>query len=204
MLKHEVFQEIVGARRAVRKFDDSTVSAEAMARMLQAARFAPSSSNLQCWEVYWARDKERRSAFDDACLGQAAAATAAELVFFVSRPDLWQRNVKKLAAEFAGTPGAGYYADALPAAMAAYSEVDLSVWATKSCALAASQFMLAVSSEGLDSCPMEGLNPDKVRNLLSLPTEAGITMAVGLGKGVPEGLYGDRFRFPSDTQIFEV
>lgn len=204
MSKHEVFQEIVNARRAVRKFEDVAVPEVAMRRILEAARLAPSSSNLQCWEVYWARDKGRREAFNEACLGQPAATTAAELVFFVSRPDLWRRNVEKLAAEFAGGAGASYYTNVVPGAMASLSEAELSEWAVKSCALAAAQFMLAVGAEGLDSCPMEGLNPDRVRELLGLPKEAGIAMAVGLGKGRPEGVYGPRFRFPSESQVFEV
>ena len=42
--------------------------------------------------------------------------------------------------------------------------------------------MLAIKAAGFDSCPMEGLDPDKVRSLFGLPQEATVTMAVSVGQ----------------------
>ena len=68
-------------------------------------------------------------------------------------------------------------------------------WVDKSVALTAAQFMLAIKAAGFDSCPMEGLDPQKVRHLFGLPEASIVTMAISVGKGIPEGLYGPRFRF---------
>jgi nitroreductase len=88
-----------------------------------------------------------------------------------------------------------------------YREVhsnDLQVVAHKSVALAAQTFMLSVSSEGLDCLPMEGLDSKRMKAFLKLPKGAKINMAVAVGKGLPEGIYGPRFRIPYNEVVFNV
>ena len=63
--------------------------------------------------------------------------------------------------------------------------------------------MLAIKTAGFDSCPMKGLDPDKVRALCGLPQEATVTMAISVGEGTPEGLYGPRLRFPLADHLRE-
>ena len=50
---------------------------------------------------------------------------------------------------------------------------------------------------------MEGLDPDKVRALFGLPADATVTMAISVGEGTPEGLYGPRLRFPLADHLRE-
>ncbi len=73
---------------------------------------------------------------------------------------------------------------------------DIRVVAHKSMALAAQTFMLAMKDAGYDTCPMEGLDSRRVRRLLGLPRGAEISMVVSCGIGLPEGIYGKRFRIP--------
>lgn len=81
---------------------------------------------------------------------------------------------------------------------------DIPVIAHKSVALAAQTFMLSIKAEGYDSCPMEGFDSKKLKKYLKLPKKAAINMVVGVGKGKPEGKYGDRFRIPKEEVIFEL
>lgn len=78
---------------------------------------------------------------------------------------------------------------------------ELRTWAVKTCALAAENFMLALSAKGYDSCPMEGLDSARVRKALGLPRDATVVMAIGCGKRAPGGVYGPRVRFPSSEFI---
>lgn len=73
----------------------------------------------------------------------------------------------------------------------------------KSCALAAQTFMLSVTAEGFDSCPLEGFDELRVKKALGLPRGAEICMIVAVGKGTEEGIYGPRFRVPKEEVIFE-
>ncbi|MDE0870940.1 MAG: nitroreductase family protein [Flavobacteriales bacterium] len=86
------FYDVVDSRRSVRIYADDPVPEEVMRRAMEAALKAPTSSNLQVWEIHWVRSDDKKKALIKACLGQPAAATAQELVVFVARPDLWKRN----------------------------------------------------------------------------------------------------------------
>lgn len=50
--------EAIMTRRSVRKFTDYYVTDEDIEKILEAARWAPSWSNTQCWEFIIIRDKE--------------------------------------------------------------------------------------------------------------------------------------------------
>jgi len=76
------------------------------------------------------------------------------------------------------------------------SENDMRVVVHKTCALAAQTFMLAMTSESYDTCPMEGLDSRKVKRILKLPVGAEINMVVSCGIRDEKGVWGDRMRIP--------
>mgnify|MGYP000844124678 FL=1 len=203
----EGFERLAEARRSVRRFSDVPVPEEVMRKAFRSAHLAPSSNNLQPWEFHWVRSgSPQREAAVVACLSQPAAATSAELVFFIARPDLLEARAAAMVAHFEAAENAGtasYYRDQVGPSVAKMDSAKRSAWADKSVALAAQQFMLAIKASGFDSCPMEGLDPDKVRTLFDLPQEALVTMAVSVGQGIPEGLYGPRLRFPLADHLRE-
>lgn len=81
---------------------------------------------------------------------------------------------------------------------------DLPIITHKSVALAAQTFMLSIKAEGYDSCPMEGVDSVRLKEYLNLPKVAEISMVIGVGKGIPEGVYGERFRIPNNEVVFEL
>tara|TARA_B110000285_G_C15124665_1_gene619409 strand:- start:1274 stop:2053 length:780 start_codon:yes stop_codon:yes gene_type:complete len=231
----QAFYDVLESRRSVRVYSKAPVPEETMRRCLEAALKAPTSSNLQTWELHWVRSPEKKQLLVDACLGQPAAATAQELVVFVARPDLWKRNngwmLDHLKAS-PNTPGkALQYFNKItrivynqgpwsvyrpfkwvwfsirgikkPTPREPIHAGQMQTWAHKTTALAAQNFMLAVRAEGFDSCPMEGLDSQRVKRLLGLPRAAGITMAVSVGQRAEGGVYGPRFRFDSAHFIHE-
>ncbi len=78
------------------------------------------------------------------------------------------------------------------------SENDMRVVVHKTCALAAQTFMLAMANENYDTCPMEGFDSKKVKDILKLPHGAEINMVVSCGIRDENGVWGDRMRLPFD------
>lgn len=78
------------------------------------------------------------------------------------------------------------------------SENDVKVVVHKTCALAAQTFMLAMSNENYDTCPLEGFDSRKVKRILNLPVGAEINMVVTCGIREERGVWGDRMRVPFD------
>jgi nitroreductase len=84
------------------------------------------------------------------------------------------------------------------------SRADQRIMCHKSVALAAQTFMLSMTAEGYDTCPMEGFDKFLVKKLLKLGRTDEITMIVACGKGKPEGIYAERTRLPNLEIIFTV
>lgn len=84
-----------------------------------------------------------------------------------------------------------------------FTQADMKVWAAKSVALGAENFMLALRAHGFDSCPMEGFDEHRVRRLLDLPSDAFVVMVVGCGKRAPDGVYHPRLRFARERFVKE-
>ena len=79
------------------------------------------------------------------------------------------------------------------------SENDARIVAHKSCGLAAQTFMVAMANEEYDTCPMEGFDSKRVKNILNLPSGAEINMIISCGKRKGnEGIWGERYRVPFD------
>ena len=80
-------------------------------------------------------------------------------------------------------------------------ETEVRISVHKSAALASMTFMLGMKAAGYDTCPMEGFDSKRVKKLLNLDPGAEICMIIGCGKGLPEGIYGERFRVDSAELI---
>ncbi|MBB6324453.1 nitroreductase [Algoriphagus iocasae] len=84
------------------------------------------------------------------------------------------------------------------------SETDVRISVHKSAALASMTFMLGMKASGYDTCPMEGYDSKRISKLLNLSKGSEICMIIGCGKGLPEGVYGERFRIASKKLIYDV
>lgn len=92
------FKLALEGRRSIRLYDGKPIPEDIMKDCLRDATLAPSSSNLQPYELYWVRDTNKKEAIAHACLGQPAATSAGELIVCVARRDLWESNLKKLVS----------------------------------------------------------------------------------------------------------
>jgi len=236
----ESFETIVSTRRAVRKYHASDYNPEAVSKSLKRAQMAPSSSNMQLWEMYRVSSAEKIKEVSFCCLGQNTTETAKEIVVVVARPDLWKsraeanlNHVKSVHGDrpsFRGQSALKYYSKLMPllynndflgfrglmkkifVTIAGFkrpmvrqvTETDMRIVVHKSAALAAQTFMLSMTAEGHDTCPVEGMDSKRLKKLLQLPSKAEINMVISCGKRIPEGIYGERFRIPLAEMIKQV
>ncbi len=80
---------------------------------------------------------------------------------------------------------------------------DMRIVAHKSAGLAAQNFMISMAAIGYDTCPMEGSDTLRVKQVLKLPRGAEINMVIGCGIRDEKGIYGPRFRVPFEEVYFE-
>ncbi len=227
--------KVISSRRSIRVYDETPVPADVIRNAIDAGLIAPTSSNLQQTEFYWARSPERKAALVKACLSQPAAATSQQLVVVVARTNTWNRNSAAIITQLkdSGAPKSAiaYYEKLVPLAyrngpvglLGLFKRIyffvkglagpvprepksfaDIRVWTHKSAALAAENFMLAISAQGFDTCPMEGFDSKRVKKILGLGCGAEVCMVISVGKRAKGGVYGPRMRLPREWFAFEV
>jgi len=76
--------DVIYRRRAVKVFEPVEISDGVRERILDAARYAPSSFNLQPYKFYWVQTAEKKRAVARLCMGQKPAETASALVVAVA------------------------------------------------------------------------------------------------------------------------
>ena len=76
--------DVIFQRRAVKLFEPVRIAQGLRERILNAARHAPSSFNLQPYQLYWVESAAKKAAVAKLCLEQAPAETASALVVVVA------------------------------------------------------------------------------------------------------------------------
>ncbi|MBE8591561.1 nitroreductase family protein [Pseudomonas sp. MAFF 301449] len=97
------FQAANRFRRAIRKFNSTPIPEGEVYALLAEAAYAPSSGNMQPYELHWIRDPALQVRMALACNGQKAAASAAEFVVIVASPALGLRTAKAQLAHVEGS-----------------------------------------------------------------------------------------------------
>ena len=86
--------EAIFRRRAIRAFDPVEIPDTVREQILDAARVAPSSFNVQPYQFYWVESPEMKTRAARLCMGQAPAETASALVVAVADIGSWQATVQ--------------------------------------------------------------------------------------------------------------
>ncbi|MCK0142820.1 nitroreductase family protein [Aliiroseovarius sp. F20344] len=232
------FKKAVQGRRAIRIFDGVPLPEDVMRDCLRDAILAPSSSNLQCYELYWIRDEEKKKQIVPLCLGQPGVETAGDIVVVVSRVDDWEAHLKKLVGIMTNNgqrplkgPILDYYENIVPMLMKTdrwgfnnikrrmmfwirgrtqptpngpVRRADHRIYGHIQASLAAENLMLSIAAHGYESCPIGGIDSRGIGTLLGLPPMAEVTLVIGVGTGMPEGLFSPRTRFPFSDLVKEI
>jgi len=90
------FFDAIKRRRSIRRFTEDTVPEQVIEKALDAAIWAPNSSNVQTWNFYWVQNPAQKEKLTHACLNQSAARTAQHLLIVTANPRLWRRSLPHL------------------------------------------------------------------------------------------------------------
>lgn len=85
--------EAILQRRAIKVFDPVAIPTDVREQILNAARSAPSSFNIQPYKLIWIESPELRKQAALLCMGQSPAETASALVVAVADIGSWRSTV---------------------------------------------------------------------------------------------------------------
>jgi nitroreductase len=81
-------------RRAIRLFDPIEISPALCDELLEAARLAPSSFNIQPYRLFWVSSRESLRTVAQLCFSQPPAETASALVVAVADIGAWRSTTR--------------------------------------------------------------------------------------------------------------
>ena len=144
--------DLIRERRSIRVYKEDPIPEAVLARVMEAARNAPSGKNLQPWKFILVRDTEMRMQLAEASRKQYFMAKAPLVVVACGYPDRsYQRQ--------------GNY-------MTSWT-IDVSI--------AVDHLMLQAQEEGLGTCWIGAFDETEVKVLLGIPREVKVLALTPLG-----------------------
>lgn len=206
--------EILNWRYATRKFDATRkIPADVWQALEQSLVLSPSSVGLQPWKFYVITDLAMKERLLPAAWHQVQVVECSHFVVFVVRKNLGADHVDRHVARMAEVRGVTIESLAKFRAMAvgnldtARGEGRLDTWQTHQLYIALGQFMTSAAVLGVDTCPMEGFEPEKFDQILGLAgTEYASVVACAAGYRVSDERYAtlNKVRFKTDDVVVRI
>lgn len=196
-------REVVESRFACKHFEVGKKLEEGVLHeLLDLMRLSPSSYGVQPWRFIVVKSEDMKKALAPACYNQPQITEASCVVVMCARLDLGGENglLRKYSLKsmedlgYSGEESANFE-KMLSTSLLSKSSQDLKCWAQKQVYLAGMSLMLVASERGIDSCPMEGFEPDKVSEVLGLAKDIVPTLIIPLGYRNMEEPKKTRFNF---------
>lgn len=147
-------------RRSIRNYKvDKSVSNETIAEILDLARFAPSSGNLQNWKVILVSDPGRKEELATAALKQKWITTSPVLLVICNN----LADVKRL-----------------------YKDRGASLYSIQNVAVFVNNILLAAHNLGLSTCWIGAFDPNAVKMVLRIPEGVEPEVIIALGYAAEE------------------
>lgn len=167
------FHEVIRTRRSIRAYRPDPIPEEALNRVLEAVRIAPSGSNRQPWKFIIVSNGDLRRRLAAACGNQGFIAEAPVVVVACGYNINYNRG--------------GYMGDMSML-------IDVSI--------AFTHLILAARAEGLGTCWIGSFNNEEVKKILNIPEDVNVVAVTPLGYPKDDGFANPGSRKPIKEIIF--
>jgi len=173
-------------RYAVKKFDPTRpIPADTWSALEQALVLTPSSYGLQPWKFFVVSDPAVRAQLPAISWGQHQPKDCSHMVVFAIRANLGESDIDRHLHRIAEVREQSVESLAgLKRVMigSLSNPFDVDKWATHQVYIALGQFMTCAAILSVDTCPMEGIDPDKYDAVLGIGAQ-GYRTVVGCATG---------------------
>ena len=155
------FKELIEARRSVRKYVPGEISKDEMSAIVGEALNAPSWKNTEVTRYYAAISAEAKGRLWKEALPSFNVTSTANAAALVAV------TFKKGESGYMGTAAANELGE---------------MWGAYDCGLASAYFVLAAKNHGWDSLILGIRDAEKIKALMGIPEDEGVTSVIALGK----------------------
>ena len=201
-------------RYATKKFDPArTISAEDWQVLAEALVLTPSSFGLQPWKFWVVTSAEVKAKLLPISYKQSQVVDGSHVVVLAARRNLAEVDVDRYLARVSEIRGvavenlAGFRKTMIRALIPPPAGFDINHWAANQVYIALGNFMTAAAVMGIDTCPMEGIEPAKYDEFLGIAAQGyGTVVACVAGYRAADDKYAvtPKVRFATEDVITEI
>lgn len=179
--------EQLGWRYATKKFDPQRkISSDDWQVLEQSLVLAPSSFGMQPWKFFVVTNPELKAQLPAASWGQTQPHDCSHMVVMALRDRTNEQDADRLIQRTADVRNIPVNSldgfRKMLVGFLAKPPVDINEWAARQVYIAIGQFMACAAMMGIDTCPMEGIDPRKYDEILEIPAH-GYRTCVGCAAG---------------------
>jgi nitroreductase len=171
------FTKAMHFRHACKLFDTNRkVSEETIKYILEMGRLSPSSFGMEPWKFLVIRNSTLKEKLQPLCWNQPQITTCSDLVIILAAIESVRPQSGIPQKRFARRPLAQEQIDTYIELYGNFLTDTFSnnektyCWTTHQTYIALTNMMMAAAYEGIDSCPIEGFEKEKVEALLEIDT----------------------------------
>lgn len=153
------FMEVIEKRRSIRKYKSDPIPEETLYKVLEAARIAPSWSNLQCWRYVVIKDESTKK-------------TLAEVLPSGNPVKKAFTQAPIIIAGCADPERSGYIGS---------QRIGDKQWHVLDLGISMQQLVLAATNEGLGTCWVCWFSEKEVKDILDVPDNIDVVALTPLG-----------------------
>lgn len=172
-------------RYATKQFDPTRkISAEDWRTLEESLVLTPSSFGLQPWRFIVVTDQATKEKLVPVSWGQRQLADASHIVVFAIKKDLGANEVDRYLGRIAQVRGVSVeslngFRDVLVGFLAQPADqFNSATWAAKQAYIALGNFLTSAALLGVDTCPLEGIEPPRYDEILGLAEQGYQTVVV--------------------------
>lgn len=201
------FMDAMNFRHACKIFDETKkISDEDMRFILECGRKSPSSFGMEAWKFLVITNEELKAKLRPACWDQVQVTSCSHLVIVLAGIDSVKVESGEVEKRFARREMPkesldmymGLYASHLEKTLS--SDENIYCWTAKQTYIASANMMTGAAYMGIDSCPIEGFEKEKVEEILELDT-AKFQVALVLPFGYRLNPQPEQIRLPFEDVV---
>ncbi len=174
----KTFKEAMAFRHACKVFDETKkISDKDINYILETGRTSPSSFGMEPWKFLVITNEELKAKIRPACWNQIQVTSCSHLVIILAAIDDVKAESKEVERKFKRREMPqekldmylGLYASHLKDTLS--SDANIYSWTARQTYIALGNMMTAAAIKGIDSCPIEGFEKEKIEEILGLDTK---------------------------------
>ena len=169
-------------RRSIKTFKSDPIAPELLKQLVELTVAAPSSFNIQDWQIILVQDEAQKAALSAASWNQQQIVQAPVTFVFAADPNAGEKDLSPVYEQALQTGAwnegtVNYFKNAIPQFQTGLGDKRRE-YAIKDAIIAATHLVLAAESLGLSTCFMNGWIEDQVKAVIGAADDPDLAIAV--------------------------